>query len=522
MKIGIDFGTSYTKIAYPTKVGLPSLFRYGGTGFDYIATAIAYQRRHNKMKIWLGEDAIRRAGKSDVHFYKNFKMRLPIIDEQELIEDGWPGIKSPQEVTRDYLSNLLRSDSSSFENTVKSIDRVIVSVPELWYRDINNPGPKLLLDTMKQLDLNVDRLQSEPVCAAACYAYQVANSNYHQHDNEYNLLVCDVGGGTFDVALCQVKSTSITVLAHDGSGQRGISAAGEAFDRNCMYTAYQKKKGKAPEIDSPEFIGLLNEFEREKISDTDIADGIRDFPDFQLWADEPAYEINNFEVTFSQAYDSFMPIQDGISNVLDRILSLCQEKSWNIDRVLIVGGFGQYPLVRSTICNKLSVDQEVPHVDSFLEFGQLFYAIAYGAYYLVNEEIEAIEPFPHSIGICTKIRSGGEVINSNMVVIKAGQAKAGMINPEYALNNEGELEVVTVEQNDEGSLPIFIQPNGDGILYTPASFQSFEYPPPGCYKIGFHIDRSNLLTLIFDNIKNNVQFKYSLGQLNLVPLEEVR
>ena len=47
MKIGVDFGTTYTKIAYLDEHGKPTLFEYpkGNKAKKYIPTAIAYRQR---------------------------------------------------------------------------------------------------------------------------------------------------------------------------------------------------------------------------------------------------------------------------------------------------------------------------------------------------------------------------------------------------------------------------------------------------------------------------------------------
>jgi len=211
-KIGIDFGTTYSKIAYLDEQGSLKLFRYPGPpGKEYIPTAVAYRTVHNRQTVSVGE-----AARSDVlnhpevRFCENFKMLLPLEAPEQWRAHGWPAETSPEDVTQDYLHSLLHESQFSFERLYGSIENLVVSVPEVWQRAANNPGAEALRRIVTEaLRLPLDHLRSEPVCAAAYYVYRYQQDACHTGRQAFNLLVCDIGGGTFDVALCRVSGQQI-------------------------------------------------------------------------------------------------------------------------------------------------------------------------------------------------------------------------------------------------------------------------------------------------------------------------
>ena len=522
MKIGIDFGTAYTKIAYPGNDAKPRLFRFPGeTGHDYIPTAIAYETA--KKKIWLGENANLKAVHDDIDFYNNLKMRIPMQSVQEWEKDGWVAERSPMEVVSDYFKTLLFDDNVSFQKYVGRIEQVVVSVPELWYQDIKAPGPSNLLRVLKDIGLNVDHLQSEPVCAAAYYAYQLSHKN-KGFENPFTLLVCDVGGGTFDAALCLVNLAEIRVLDHAGNGQKGLAAAGVAFDRNCMISAYKVLKKVSPVLSSKGFTHLLNIFESEKIHDSGEVSELMQATEFaDSLTDTVIYKIidgnDKYQITLGQALTAFLPIQNGIESVLKNIQKNCIKKGENIDRVLVVGGFGQYPMVQHVIRKTLGLTKNDPRW-VILDQPSRFYAIAYGTYLLAQGNIQATMPYPHTLGIRARELVNGKMVDSLIPVIRAGESRIGMLQPEFARQADGQPLVVQVDSYKTGELPVYIQAEGSGEKFTTTNIASFEYPPEGHYHVGFQVDQSNLVSLIFRNISRLDEQCYELGKIDLIPIKE--
>ncbi len=201
--IGLDFGTTNSIISYLSTTGELEAFQYGGpNGHKYIPSFIAYEDNF----IEIGTAARTTAANHPmIESYGNFKMRLP-ISESELLDrsEGKTAVK----VTADYLRELLISPENPYSFTTQqgAIARLVVSVPEIWQRDIYNRGRESLQKLIQDLGLPLIQLVSEPVAAAAYYTWEMHRRAIAQNTDLFtgNLLVCDMGGGTFDVSLCRI------------------------------------------------------------------------------------------------------------------------------------------------------------------------------------------------------------------------------------------------------------------------------------------------------------------------------
>lgn len=523
MKIGIDFGTTYTKIAYLDERGNLELFRYPGpTGRNYIPTAVAYRWEGNQEIISIGEaarsDALNYEG---VLYAENFKMLLPIRDESGWRQHGWNLDRNPDEVTRDYFDQLLRAAEHSLKHFLGSEpESIVVSVPELWQRTANNPGAEALRRILiNDLRLPVDHLRSEPICAAAYFVHEYQRVE-RRFDRQFNLLVCDMGGGTFDVALCRVIGQKIEVLDFDGSGQQGLGSAGALFDHNAVKAALSEHGEKLSE---PEFTDLLRAFEDCKIQKHGEVSAILELDDPRL-ADTVIYQFRRkYRLTFAQVQECFKPIAQGISEVLKRIQNRAENKGLSIDRVVIVGGFGQFPLVQRAILQSLGIqDPNDVRFDTTLhrEHRQ-FFAIAYGAALIANGLIEPVEYYPHTIEILVALRTpDGSYKETFLPILEAGKVPAGQERPHWAHRGEERI-VVSVISKRVQPLPVYIRLHGSGDRLR-LNLPSEEYPDPGEYHVGITIDRSNMGVLIFQSKDGTKRREYRLGNVNPTLIVEER
>lgn len=524
MKIGVDFGTTYTKIAY-MQDGELKLFRYPGPmGRDYIPTALAYRREKSAEVISIGEAACEEMMNYEgVQYAERFKMLLPIRNEREWAQHGWNLSHRPEEVTREFFHQLLRASESSLQKTLGNApESIVVSIPEVWQRTPNNFGAETLRRVLvDELKLPVDHLRSEPICAAAYFVYEYQRSE-HSLGDKFNLLVCDMGGGTFDVALCQVRGQKIDVLDFDGMGQQGLGSAGALFDHNAVRTALAKCNENLP---PSEITALLRDFERHKILSHDkVHRELRQLLalDDPLLADTVVYQFSRkYSLTFAEVKECFAPVADAISGVLTRLKNRCKDRQWNIDRIAIVGGFGQFPLVQHTILRTLDIEEAGDerfdkrlHTDN-----RQFYAIAYGAALIANGIIEPIEYYPHAIAVRVSVLTSGRWKEDYLPIVQAGKVAAGLEKPCWA-EQDGKRVAVRVERQAVAPIPVYIRVHGSGD-WLALDLPPAEYPAPGTYYIGISIDRSNMGTLVFESTEGQGRKEYRLGDVNPVLTVEV-
>ena len=103
----------------------------------------------------------------------------------------------------------------------KRVDKAVITVPA-YFNDNQRQATK---DAGAIANLNVLRIINEPTAAAIAYGLGSGKS-----DKERNVLIYDLGGGTFDVSLLHIQGGVFTVKATAGDTHLG----GQDFDTNLL------------------------------------------------------------------------------------------------------------------------------------------------------------------------------------------------------------------------------------------------------------------------------------------------
>src|SRR3954452_24322071 len=112
----------------------------------------------------------------------------------------------------------------------KKVSKAVVTVPA-YFNDNQRQATK---DAGKIAGLDVLRIINEPTAAAIAYGL---NS---EETREKNVLIFDLGGGTFDVSLLNISGGVFAVKATAGDTHLG----GEDFDNNLLEHFKQEFKRK--------------------------------------------------------------------------------------------------------------------------------------------------------------------------------------------------------------------------------------------------------------------------------------
>ncbi|TEB33617.1 heat shock protein 70 [Coprinellus micaceus] len=154
----------------------------------------------------------------------------------EVVEkDGSPLIKvnylneektlSPQEISAMVLTKMKEISETKLGKTVH---KAVVTVPA-YFNDSQRLATR---DAGTIAGLEVLRIINEPTAAAIAYGLD------RQSEAEKNVLIFDLGGGTFDVSLLNVSGGVFTVKATSGDTHLG----GEDFDNNLVEFLTKKHK----------------------------------------------------------------------------------------------------------------------------------------------------------------------------------------------------------------------------------------------------------------------------------------
>merc|ERR1739838_179203 len=213
----------------------------------------------------------------------------------------------------------------------KAVTHAVVTVPA-YFTDGQRQATK---DAGTISGLNVMRIINEPTAAAIAYGLD-------KKDGEKNILVFDLGGGTFDVSLLTIDSGVFEVVATSGDTHLG----GEDFDQRVMehfIKLYKKKKGKDIRKDNRAVQKLRREVEKAKRS-LSASHQVR----IEI---ESFFDGDDFSETLTRAkfeelnMDLFRSTMKPVQKVLDD--SDLQKKE--IDEIVLVGGSTRIPKVQQLV-----------------------------------------------------------------------------------------------------------------------------------------------------------------------------
>merc|ERR1719252_420179 len=141
---------------------------------------------------------------------------------------------SPEEVSSKVLTKMKETAENYLGQEVK---HAVITVPA-YFNDAQRQATK---DAGAIAGLNVLRIVNEPTAAAIAYGLD--------KKTEKNIIVYDLGGGTFDVSMLTIDNGVFEVLATNGDTHSG----GEDFDQRVMQhfiKAFKKKYDKDVSKDS--------------------------------------------------------------------------------------------------------------------------------------------------------------------------------------------------------------------------------------------------------------------------------
>ncbi|XP_071489455.1 endoplasmic reticulum chaperone BiP-like [Diadema antillarum] len=213
----------------------------------------------------------------------------------------------------------------------KKVTHAVVTVPA-YFNDAQRRATK---DAGTISGLNVMRIINEPTAAAIAYGMD-------KKEGEKNILVFDLGGGTFDVSLLTIDNGVFEVVSTNGDTHLG----GEDFDQRVMehfIKLYKKKKGKDVRKDNRAVQKLRREVEKAKraLSSQHQArieiESFFDGEDFSETLTRARFEELNMDLFRS----TMKPVQ--------QVLDDAGLKKDEIDEIVLVGGSTRIPKIQQLV-----------------------------------------------------------------------------------------------------------------------------------------------------------------------------
>ncbi|KAH9625902.1 hypothetical protein KSS87_003416 [Heliosperma pusillum] len=376
--IGIDLGTTYSCVG----VSQHDTKRLIGRKFD--DPIVQDDMKHWPFKVIVDPENPKENNPRIVVTYKN---------EDKLF--------SPEQISSMILVKMKEIAETYLGKEVKD---AVITVPAYF----NDAQRKATKDAGVIAGFNVERIINEPTAAAIAYGLDKKLTGYNAVTK--NILVFDLGGGTFDVSLVTVQKDSFEVKAvsgdtHLGGGDfdtRLVSYLVEKFDRK-----YKKKLG-----ENPRALGRLRaacERAKRNLSSTTSTsveiDCLLDAIDFSTTISRANFEYLNQDL-FNKCLVS-----------VDKCLEDAKMKKTDVHDIVLVGGSTRIPKVQQLLqdyfdgkelCKSINPDE----------------AIAYGAASHAailagvgdHKDIVLVDVNPLSLGIEVHSKSLSVVIPRNTTI----------------------------------------------------------------------------------------------------------
>ena len=231
----------------------------------------------------------------------------------------------------------------------KEVKKAVVTVPAYF----NTSQKDATADACRIAGLELLRLITEPTAAAVAYGY---HKSIGPEDDPKNILVFDLGGGTYDVSCIVASHGVLDVQAVSGDVRLG----GRDFDEvlvDLLLTKLRDEEDVDIEQCDETMVALQILCERAKMDlssaseatvfvDKDLLDGDAEGP----------VEVNISRAVFEDALESAGYI-DRLAKPLDDALTAAEFTKDDIQDVILMGGSTRIPFVKKWLAEYFEIEE---------------------------------------------------------------------------------------------------------------------------------------------------------------------
>ncbi|CAN5184200.1 molecular chaperone DnaK [soil metagenome] len=237
---------------------------------------------------------------------------------------------SPPEISAMILQKL-KSDAEA--KLGETVDSAVITVPA-YFNDDQRQATK---DAGKVAGLEVKRIINEPTAAALAYGID-------KEGDDQNVLVFDLGGGTFDVSILEIGEGVFKVLSTAGDNHLG----GDNWDKavvEWMVAEFKRDQGVDLSQDKNSLQRLYEQAEKAKIELSSAQETQISIPFITAVDNQPKH----LEMRLSRA-----KLAELTADLLERVVKPVKQAiedagAGEIDHIVLVGGMTRMPAVQEKV-----------------------------------------------------------------------------------------------------------------------------------------------------------------------------
>ena len=320
--IGIDLGTTNSVVAV-MEGGEPVIIP-NAEGARTTPSVVAFSKDSERL---VGQVAKRQAVTNPDRTVQSIKREMG-SDHSVTIDDKK---YTPQEISAMILQKL-KTDAEEYLG--ETVTEAVITVPAYF----SDSQRQATADAGKIAGLSVLRIVNEPTAAALAYGLD--------KESDQNILVYDLGGGTFDVSILEIGDGVFEVLATAGDNKLG----GDDFDDavvDWMVAEFKKTEGIDIRQDKMAMQRLGDAAEKAKIELSSVQSTSINLP--YITADANGTKHLDMTLTrakFDELTDHLVTRTEG---PVKQALADSKLQANEIDKILLVGGSTRIPAVQESV-----------------------------------------------------------------------------------------------------------------------------------------------------------------------------
>lgn len=337
---GIDLGTTFSAIAILNNIGKAEIVP-NAEGERITPSAIYFDDADSSI-IRVGIEAVNSR-------HLNSERSVRWIKRHMGDADYHLGVDGKEWTPRELSSLILKKLKQDAGTENGEITDVVISVPAHF----DEARRKATMDAGALAGLNVIGIVNEPVAAALYYATT--------HDVTGRVLVYDLGGGTFDITMLDIKGKDIQIVCSQGDHALG----GIDFDKKILEMFEQGYRDKT----GSELISCGEERAKyeDEAEDAKKTLSRRDVVKKMLYGQAGSMR---FEISRQQFEKAIEPLISRTDILVEVILEEAGCKAGDVSKVILAGGSTRMPIVRKRLEQKFGFSPEIAvNVDECVALG---------------------------------------------------------------------------------------------------------------------------------------------------------